>query len=138
MMEFSSLNIFVRQIVNGTMTLSALLVLIIFARYVWNNRQSLRHNEAVQAAAAIMVLMAGHTMRAASSWVEFILLDAGISTAIWLKWTWIWFLLAFIGIVIGKVLMLNMFAPRTWRKTLIVVGIPACIVIPFLIAVSLS
>lgn len=137
MMEYTPLNIFVREIVNGTMALSAWLVLCVFARYVWRHKTSLRHNNTVQAGLAIMILMAGHFARAASSWVEFILLGSGFDTDEWLRWTWIWFMLAFAGIITGKILMVKMFAPREWRNALIFLGIPACALIPILIAVRM-
>ena len=137
MMEYSALNIFVRQIVNGTMALSALLLLFVFVRYVLHHLTSIRRSGTVQAAAAISVLMAGHFMRASSSWIEFILLDLGVDTTMWLQWTWVFFMLAFVGIFIGKILMINTFAPRGWRKTLVYVGMPITAIIPFLIAVVL-
>lgn len=137
MIQYTALNIFVREVVNGAMALSALLVCFVFARYAWHNRTSLRHNSTVKAAVAILILMAGHFMRAGSSWVEFMLLDLGIDTKHWLQWTWLWFILAFIGIVSGKILILGAFAPRKWRNRLILIGMPLCAVVPLLIAIAL-
>ena len=64
MMEFSAFNLFVREIANGAMALSALLLIVIFARYVFRNRHGLRESGTTQVAAALLVLMCGHFIRA--------------------------------------------------------------------------
>ena len=138
MMEFSALNLLVREAVNGTMALSALLLVIIFGRYSWRNRFSLARSQTTQAALAIMILMCGHLVRAGSSWVEFLLIDMGLSAAGWIKWTWIWFLIAAALIVVGKGMMAYTFAPRAWRRAIFLGAIPACILIPLLIALTVA
>jgi hypothetical protein len=138
MMQFEQFNLLVRESVNGTMALSALLLIVIFGRYSWRNRRVFWHSETAQAAAAIVVLMIGHFVRAFSSWIEFLLVDLGWSTSNWIKWTWIWFLIAAALIIAGKSLMLYTFAPRKCRWAVLTIGIPVCVLVPIVIAFAVG
>jgi len=137
MTEFTDLNIFTRSSVNGAMALSALLLIVIFGRYVWQCRPIFWRSSTAQAAGAVLILMIGHFSRATSSWIEFTLIALGRSTETWLQWTWVWFLIAVPMILWGKALMIYVFAPYEWRWWYIGVGLPACIVIPVALITAL-
>jgi Ca2+/Na+ antiporter len=133
MIAFTDLNIFIRSSVNGAMALSALLVIVIFGRYVWRNKHTIWTSGATQAACAILLLMVGHLFRAASSWTEFTLVAMNLSTETWLQWTWVWFLIAVALILVGKAYMINVFAPKRWRWWAVGIGMPLTLVIPVII-----
>lgn len=138
MINFGQFNLMVREVVNGAMALAALLLIWIFARYCWRNRSELWRDEATIAAAAILVLMIGHFLRAFSSWIEFMLIDLGRNTNAWVEWTWITFLISGTLIITGKAMILRIFAPLKWRWTIMAIGIPACVLIPIIIAVLVA
>lgn len=141
MMEFGPFNLLVREAANGAMALSALLLIVIFARFCWRNRLAFwrrsmpeKDRQEYLAAAAIMILMVGHFFRAASSWVEFLLTGIGQDASGWIRWTWIWFLISVALIVLGKAMMIGVFAAQAWRKVVIYVWLPLCVLVPIMIA----
>jgi hypothetical protein len=135
MMEFSTFNVFVREVANGTMALSALLLIIIFARYVVRNRRDLRSSETTQVAAALLLLLCGHLIRATNSWITFSMISLGWDVQKWTEEAWIWFVVDGMLVIIGKAMMIYWFAPKYWRASMVYVGIPACVVIPALLAI---
>lgn len=126
----------IREFANGTMFLSALLLLFIFAVFCWKNRKSFLYNHTTQAAAAIAVLMAGHAVRSGSSWVEFMIAAQRLNLSNWFYWSPIWFLTATSLVIWGKVLMIYVFAPKKYCWYFIMIGIPLCLIIPALIMVT--
>lgn len=141
MMEFSQFNLDIRQAANGAMALSALLLIAIFTRYCWHNRlpfwrrrMSEEDRRVFLAVASITVLLVGHFFRAFSSWVEFFLIDIGLDASGWTKWAWIWFLISAILVIFGKGLMLHTFTAQKLRLVVLVILLPACVLIPIVIA----
>src|SRR5262245_22506471 len=116
MVEYQDLTIFVRQVANGAMAISALFVIGVFLHFVWNNWSYRRHHVAVKAAIAILVLSCGHVIRSFSSWMEFLWVDIGWDIGLWLVQSWTWFTFAAILVLIGKSLMLLNFSPWRYRK----------------------
>lgn len=133
MVEYTDLTLLVRQVANGAMAISAVFILVVFGQYLWHN-WSARHSVSFKAAVAIFILTAGHLIRSASSWLEFILIDVGIDPDELIVISWSWFLLAVILVLIGKALMLLNFAPWENRKRWTAGAICCAIGIPIIVA----
>lgn len=135
-MDFNSLNLEIREAANGTLALSALLLIVIFGHYCWINRQIFRRSGTTQAATAILILMVGHFVRSTGTWVEYLTnhVELHMVSSNWIKWSWIWFMTAVIVIIFGKMAMIYIFAPVAWRSQIIAVGIPLCFAIPVVVA----
>lgn len=133
-MEFEFREALIREMANGTMAVSGLLLVVIFSSYCWKNRSSLSQNHTTQAAFAILILMIGHLIRAGGAWIEFFLLRHLIRLDEWLWWSVIWFVASAVLVLSGKLLMVYIFAPARWHRALIFAAIPTCVAVPLLLA----
>jgi hypothetical protein len=134
--EFSDLVLMVRTGVNGALAFSALLLMLVFVSFIIERRKNFFRSVEVQAAATILLLIVGHFLRAFSSWIEFNLVGFNIDPTHWVTWTWIWFLASAILILTGKAFMIVIFSQgRWWRWWALYVGLPACILGPFGLAI---
>lgn len=136
-MTFDAWEITIRQIANGISSMGAMLLFVVFARYLWRNRRVWKTSASVQAAAAITVLTFGHWLRSTNSWAEFHFLQDGLDPVWWAPWTWVIFLVSAFFVVLGKTGMIYTFSPDRWRLWFIGIGIPVCVVVPVLVAVFL-
>lgn len=139
--------IILREICNGIMFLSAVLVMtIVFVTYVvrqYNRGEWLGvdgkpvdhwyQDIAVQAAGAFIVLMIGHAIRAGSSWAEFFWLRHG-----WGFGGWVDLLAIFIAAtgftLAGKLLVTFAFTKRRWGWWLVFFVGGMSISIPLLVS----
>jgi len=111
-MEFNDLSVALREICNGMMTVSAVILLAILVRYVvrWVPRLKGRwHRDAgVQIALAGIVMVSGHVIRSAGGWLQFLMF----------RWGWDvndlvnsfeYFIVATILVVTGKAMVVFFF-----------------------------
>lgn len=109
--------IVVREICNGIMAISSLILIGVFVNYIVEKCRVIPYcynDLGVQAAAAIVVLMIGHAIRAISSWLEFL----------WARFQWPegpWtntlavFIAATAFTLAGKILVAYAFSPDRWK-----------------------
>lgn len=135
-MEFEFDDALIREIANGIITLSGLLLLFIFARYCWHHKNSIYKNASVKVALAIMLLMAGHSIRSGGSWIEFFMLRMLYRMDHWLNWSFTWFLAAMGFILLGKLMMIYLFAPINWRRPLLFIWVPFCLLAPLVVVLG--
>lgn len=115
---FTEQSVHLRELGNGIMFISAICMIAIFSYYLvarfriqgWKCCRDL----ASQAAASIVILMAGHAVRAGSSWMEFIWTDVGWNNDFWAN-SVIFFTIASGLIIIGKMLIIFAFSSYYWR-----------------------
>lgn len=136
-MEWDATTIEFREVCNGAMFISAVIMMGIFACYFYRNRRIIRDwwrgnlthraQEAwntMQAAVAIIVLLSGHALRAGTSWLEFLWSDMGWEPNVWVS-TYEIFAVATALTILGKVSMIYTFSPLRCRN-LIVSGTLLC------------
>jgi hypothetical protein len=135
-MMFNEQAIILREICNGIMFIGAVVMIGIFAHYIWRRsreRDRWYRDIAVQAAGAISVLLLGHSIRAGASWMEFLWLDIGWDNSFWTAAIDI-FLAATILTVMGKMLMVFAFSPYRWRWHLTLGTAVVAIALPIAVA----
>lgn len=135
-MMYTDETIVLREICNGMMAVSAVILISVFAVYVIRYSRAARgwYNDiGVQAAIAVIILMVGHLIRAFSSWMEFLWLDLGWPQGFWVNAVGV-FVAATIFTVAGKVLCAFAFAPYRWRWHLTVFIAVVSIAIPLIVA----
>jgi hypothetical protein len=123
-----------RAYCNGAMAVSSLILIGIFVRYIIGSIRRPRwwRDLSVQAAGAITILMIGHLVRAATSWVTFTWIAEHWDVSQWTN-EWSYFLGATILVLVGKILMTWSFSPSRWRWALIAtllitsLGVPALV-----------
>lgn len=132
---FAENSIILREVCNGIMFISAVIIVGIFLHYVWtatNNDRNWYKNPVTQSAGAIILLMTGHAMRAFSGWMQFLWMDIGWDPSLWSNSVDL-FIVATTLIIGAKVLMIFIFSPIRWRTfltntaLLLSIGIPAAI-----------
>lgn len=133
---FDEQAIVLREICNGIMFLSACTLIGIFTHYIWAGASKNRlwyKDSSNHAAAAIVILMAGHATRAFSSWMEFLFADLGWDNSLWINSLYL-FTIATALIISAKLLMVYTFAPTRWRALLTWTALAASVGIPGLLA----
>jgi hypothetical protein len=103
---------------NLILVFTTALVIVIFARYVWNNFNSLRKHRASLAALAIIIVLVGNSLRITVEELHLARPFFIAPTAI---------------TIVGKCLALYVFSPLRWRWWVLLVGVPACVAVPLLI-----
>lgn len=138
---FTETSVLVREICNGVMCVSALMVIAMFVHYIvqrcCERPGSFWDSPAVQGATALAVLMTGHAIRAFSGWMQFLFLDHGWNPLYWANAS-LPFLAATAMIVGGKMLIVYTFAPYHWRYWLIAGAAFLSVVIPVAVALALE
>jgi hypothetical protein len=139
-------NELVRELSNGILTVAALLLSVLFAYYLLINRKTMFANNTTLAALGLFVLMFGHTIRSGGIWIGFLIMQGRIPNNVylvsppylvsWMNYSWIWFTVAVILVVLGDTMMIYLFAPLRWRWWILSLGIPACFLVPVLISVG--
>jgi uncharacterized membrane protein len=124
--------IIVREVCNGVMFLSALMIIGIFMHYMWKRRRE-KFDTNLQAALAITIVLLGNSFRAGSSWMEFLWVQLNWNSG-FLRETIEFFITATVLIVLGKVMMINTFAPDQYRKTLTILALIISFGVPMLVA----
>lgn len=128
----------VREICNGIMCVSAILLVAIFSDYIlrrcYKDSASCFSDSAVQAAVVILVLLVGHAIRAFSGWMQFLWVRNDWEPNFWANTLWL-FLTATVLIVLGKVLMVYVFAPYKWRLCIACFTVFFAVAVPVLVAV---
>src|SRR4051812_27538742 len=102
--DFETTAVIVREVCNGIIFCCAAVMLYVFGNFIWvarRDKDEWHTDRAVWAAGAIGVLLAGHMLRAGSSWMEFLWLDMGWDNAIWTDALTL-FLASIAFIVVGK------------------------------------
>jgi hypothetical protein len=114
MIEYTAFDLALREIGNGIWALTALLLMVVFSRYAWNNWHD-RHHETVKGAAALALYFAGSTVRALLGWGA----TAASRREDWSPdpWatSWPWYVPSLIASVIGAAWVLTVFTPRGYR-----------------------
>jgi ABC-type glycerol-3-phosphate transport system permease component len=141
-MDFTEQTIMLREFCNGVLFLSAVMLIVIFARYIihecglsgWHNCHK---DIAVQAAAAIVILMCGHAVRAGSSWMEFFWERHEWPGGWWSKNTLWVFLTATALTLTGKMLITYAFVPWRYRWHLVAFVATVSIAVPLVVLMVL-
>lgn len=139
---FPNYTVLVREICNGVMFVSAVLLIVIFVDYIFRTCQSDKDcfkDSAIQAAISLTILMIGHAIRAFSGWMQWLSIRNEWETNIWIDEINM-FLVATVLIVLGKDLMIYTFAPYRWgwRFTVAVGAAVVAITIPILVVILTS
>lgn len=136
---FTQESIILREICNGMITISGIVVLMMFVHYAIRagNVRRVLTDPVYQSAAALAILISGHVIRSFAAWMQFIWMDADIDADFWANSSEI-FILATVLIIIGKQSMIIIFSSDDWRWPLSVFAITATITIPVLVAVVMS
>lgn len=126
----------IREICNGILFLSAILLVAVWVDYAFNYRKQHPRkwwrDDAVQGAGILALLMLGHAMRAGSSWMEFLYADIGWNNSFFANSIEI-FIAATSIILVAKLLIAYKFTRYGWRwfalggLFLLSVGIPVAI-----------
>jgi len=133
---YDTATVFVREICNGALAISAFVVFFIFCRYVVVRiRQCERwwRDELILAAGAIAVLIVGHFIRALSQWMQFMWIGNGWGAGHWAN-AWTYFTISTAIILFGKMMMIAIFSPwQRWclvASTLILaIGLPTALAV---------
>lgn len=136
---FPNYTVLVREICNGIMFVSAVLLIMIFVDYIFRSCQSDRdcfRDSAIQAAISLIILMLGHAIRAFTGWMQWLSIRNEWATDIWIDEINM-FLVATVLIVLGKDLMIYTFTPYRWgwRLGLAIGAAVVAITIPVLVAI---
>jgi hypothetical protein len=134
---FTDYSILLREICNGIMCVSAVVLVGIFTDYIlrrWREDSARCFKDsAVQAALAILVLLCGHAIRAFSGWMQFLWMRNDMDPDFWANAVEL-FLTATVLIIAGKVMMIYTFAPVQWRWKALVVTVIA-LAVPIVVAI---
>lgn len=133
---FDTDTIIVREVCNGAIFITGLAVLAIFAnhiRNVYKESGDWYRSVDVHAAAAIILLVLGHVIRAGASWMEFLWSHMGWDNDFWANTIEI-FLLATLLIVLGKELIVFEFTPKKWRWPFTIGTASLAVLIPLIMA----
>ncbi len=137
---FGEGSVILREICNGIMCISAVMIIGIFIHYVWRGIRENPHwyrDPVIQSAGAIIILLTGHAMRAFSGWMQFLWLDIGWDPDFWANSMDI-FVVATALIIGAKLLMVSIFAPGRWRALLTNSALVFSIGIPVVIALVVA
>ncbi len=138
---FEEKAIILREICNGIMFIGAIVMIIIFMDYILRMRREWPEvwskDIAVRGAAAVVILMTGHALRAFTSWMEFLLRHLGHNPE-WLTNALVLFLMATILIVLGKMSIIFAFSRYKWRWYWTIGASVVSVTIPVLIAVLVA
>lgn len=136
-MMFTETTALLREICNGIMFFSAACLVLLFIHYIVHRTYwrpwAFMDSAAVQAAAAIVVLMLGHSIRAFSGWMQFFYFGQGWDPTYWANAA-LPFITATALIFLGKLLIIFAFAPYRWRWLLIAATASVSILVPVALA----
>ena len=137
--EFTGQTIFVREVVNGSITIAGIFMIAVFGHYIWKNWEYRKKNNgvAIKASIAILVLTVGHVLRASYSWATFLAADLNWDVNKWLAQGSALFLISAALVLAGKALMLFNFSPWDHRKAITVWAVATAIIIPAVLAIIL-
>jgi hypothetical protein len=134
---FDQSSIIVREICNGAMCVSAIILIFVFGRYVLRTRQEMPRSWyrdiAVQGALAMIVLLFGHAIRAFAGWAQFFYLDIGWDPDFWSNSNAL-FLTATSFVLTGKLRMIYAFSRNGTRAIIALSAAAAIVTIPLAVA----
>lgn len=134
---FDDTSIIVREICNGAMCISALVLVGVFSSYILRTRREMpntwRQDIAVHGAFAAVVLLTGHAIRAFAGWAQFLFLDLRLDADFWANSNAI-FLTATAFVLTGKLLMVYAFSRNGTRAAFTAAAAAAAIIIPITVA----
>lgn len=134
---FDESSIIVREICNGAMCVSAIILVCVFSRYILRTRREMPggwyKDIAVHAAIAAIVLLSGHVIRAFAGWMQFFYMDVGWDPDFWVNSNTI-FLTATALVLSGKLMMVYAFSRDGTQATVTIRAAVAAITIPLTVA----
>lgn len=134
---FTDQSVLLRELCNGIMCISALILVGIFVHYIyrrWRRDHDAMKDVAVWAAVAFVVLMTGHAIRAFSGWMQFFWLRMEWDANVWMNGVEL-FLAATALIITAKILMVYTFAPYRWGSRLALLAATFAVLIPVSVVV---
>lgn len=130
---FDESSIIVREICNGAMCVSAIILVGVFSAYILRTRREMPRewyrDIAVHGAIAATVLLTGHVIRSFAGWMQFFYMDIGWDPDFWVNSNAL-FLTATAIILSGKLMMVYAFSCHGKRGIATAATAVAAVIIP--------
>jgi hypothetical protein len=133
-MEFDNLSIAVREICNGAMAVSAVILIASLARYIayYAPRAKKRwyDDAGVQIALACIVMLIGNVIRSVGGWAQFVLLRLEHDVDDLVN-AMEYFIVATVLVLIGKAMIMFFFMSTSWRLWAVAAMLVVSVLVPF-------
>jgi len=138
---FNETSIILREVCNGMMFVSAFILIVLFASFLWREVARDKHcwvrDPVCQSAIVIILLLVGHGIRAFAAWMQFLWMDIGWDADFWTNSIEL-FIAATVIIVTAKQFMVIVFSSEKWRWPLTALTLVLTVVIPMSVALSVA